>query len=94
MHTESRPYSNYLTKTFKTFYRSKFKARKMPDMSVPFMVFKNDKQLTMFHEFDLTTTRNDISEQIRKQSVPRKSQAQGCRKTVISGDCIFTRVGD
>lgn len=40
----------------------KFKARKMPDMNTPFFIFKNDKELTTFKEFELTVNRKDSLE--------------------------------
>lgn len=36
-----------------------FKARKMPDLSLPFYIFKNDRELTTFEEFDFATNRKD-----------------------------------
>ena len=48
-----------------------FRARKVPDMSFPFMIYKNDKELTMFQEFELTTSRRDDS--LEKSAIHQKS---------------------
>jgi len=58
--TKPKPFalsqSNY-SKKVKSKKHKMFKAKKMPDMRIPFYVFKNDKELTTFKEFEITETR-------------------------------------
>jgi hypothetical protein len=53
------------------FIGPKFKARKMPDMSLPFFVFKNEKELTKFDEFDITL---NYDENLNMTLINQKSQ--------------------
>jgi len=48
-----------------------FKARKIPDMTIPFYIFRNDKELTIFEEFEFATSRHDVAQ--RGTSVEKAS---------------------
>jgi len=64
--------------------RNKFKAKKAPDMSFPFMIYKNDKELTVFQEFELATSRRDYS--LEKSSLHQKSL-----NNLLSTSCIYNQ---
>ena len=51
----------------------KFKARKVPDMAMPFIVFKNDQKLTTFKEFGLTTKRREEFDRTFMQRQPSQN---------------------
>ena len=57
--TKPKPFSlsksNYNKNNTNQGKSKQFKARKMPDLSIPFIIFKNDKELTTFKEFNITT---------------------------------------
>lgn len=61
--TKPKPFvlssSNNSKQEFKRKEHKQFKARKMPDLSIPFYIFKNDRELTIFDEFDFATNRKD-----------------------------------
>lgn len=61
-----------------------FKAKKVPDMTFPFMIYKNDKELTVFQEFELATSRRDYS--LEKTSVHQKSY-----NNLLSGASIYNQ---
>ena len=60
-----------------------FKARKMPDMSLPYMIFKNEKKLTVFEEFDLSSNKIDYSFRINETNEEDDSKF---RKTMIDSE--------
>lgn len=93
--TKPKPFvlskTNNHKKSSKHLHKNKhFKARKMPDMSIPFMVFKNEKNLTTFKEFGITKPQNEDLSRSRWVSVDKVSSK--FRNTMISPDYHFEKV--
>ena len=75
--TKPKPFSlsksNYSRNRTKDQTHKQFKARKMPDMSIPFVVYKGEGTLTQFKDFDLATQRKDDLLQAQEEEIEMKT---------------------